>query len=149
MNLLISYASIIGKTAAEYDKRSKSVKYNNIKIKKYHRFDLQRKVVSHMTSSSWQNIPHVSYIYEPDITDFYEEFIKLIKKRQNTGCKISFNTIMMRIIIEGLLKAPDLNAYVEYNHKKGEGTTYILDEINISVAWQLPDGKMITPAVLN
>lgn len=118
----------------------------NIKIKK---FDLQRRVVAHMTTSSWQNIPHVSYIYEPDITDFYNKFTELAKERNNVGYKITFNTIMIKVIIEGLLMAPDLNSYIEYNHKKTEGLTHILDEINVSIPWLLSDGKMITPAITN
>lgn len=125
------------------------MKDKNIKIKKSERFDLQRRTVAHMTTSSWQNIPHVSYIYEPDITDFYNEFTKLAKKRNDVGYKITFNTIMIKVIIEGLLAAPDLNSYIEYNHKKSEGLVHILDEINVSIPWLLSDGKMITPPITN
>lgn len=121
----------------------------NIGIEKSERFDLQRRVVSHMTSSSWKNIPHVSYIYEPDITDFYNEFIKLAKKRNNIGYKTTFNTIMIKVIVEGLLVSHDLNSYIEYDHMKGEGLTYILDQINVSIPWLLSDGKMITPTIPN
>jgi len=113
------------------------------------RFDLQRKVVSHMTTKSWQNIPHVSYLYEPDITDFYNEFKILVDEKCNLEYKLSFNTIMLKVITEGLLNAPDLNSYVEYNYKKAEGMTHIFDEINISIPWLLPNGKMITPTISN
>lgn len=125
------------------------MKINNVEFSQCKRFDLQRKVVSHMTSTSWQHIPHVSYIYEPDITDFYNEFKMLAKERSTSGYKISFNTIMLKVITEGLLSAPELNSYIEYNHKKVEGMTHILKEINISVPWVLSDGKMITPAIPN
>jgi pyruvate/2-oxoglutarate dehydrogenase complex dihydrolipoamide acyltransferase (E2) component len=125
------------------------MKYNNIRLSKSNRFDLQRRVVSHMTAASWQNIPHVSYVYEPDITDFYNEFKKLVKERSRTGHKISFNTIMIKVIMEGLLKAPELNAYLEYNHKNTDGVIHILDSINVSMPWLLPDGRMITPIIHN
>lgn len=125
------------------------MKYNNIKVKTSERFDLQRRVVAHMTSSSWQNVPHVSYAYEPDITDFYNEFTKLAQKRKNAGRKITFNTVMIKVIIEGLLAAPDLNSYIGYNHKKTQGFTHIMDEINVSIPWLLADGRMITPAIHN
>ncbi len=125
------------------------MKFKNIRIKNSARFDLQRRVVSHMTSLSWQNIPHVSYIYEPDITDFYEEYDRLARDRSRTGRKISFNTIMLKVIIEGLLKAPRLNAYIEYKHKRTDGIIHILDSINISIPWLLPDGRMITPVIQN
>lgn len=119
------------------------------KFKHSKKFDLQRKVVSHITTVSWQNIPHISYIYEPDITDFYNEFKILVYEKRNSEYKLSFNTIMLKVITEGLLSAPDLNSYVEYNHKKTEGVTHVFDEINISIPWLLPDGKMITPTIPN
>ncbi len=40
-------------------------------------FDLQRRVVSHMTSSSWRTVPHVSFVYEPDVTEFIKVYQKL------------------------------------------------------------------------
>ncbi len=120
-----------------------------IKLKQSKRFDLQRKVVSHITTTSWQHIPHVSYIYEPDITDFYNEFKILSKEKSTLDYKISFNTVMIKVITEGLLSAPELNSYIEYNHKKGEGIIHILDEIHISIPWLLPNGKMITPTIPN
>lgn len=115
-----------------------------IKISKTVRFDLQRRAVSHMTSASWQNIPHVSYSYEPDITQLYEEFKKLAGKKKKLGKKLTFNTLLLKVIVEGLLAAPDLNAFIEYNHMKSEGLVHILENINISMPWLLPDGRMIT-----
>ncbi len=106
-------------------------------------FDLQRKIVSHATTTSWQNIPHVSYVYEPDITDFHNELSNLAKEHNTPESRISFNTIMLKVIAEGLLSAPELNSHLEYNFKTGTGTTHCFDEINISIPWLLPDGKMI------
>ncbi|WMT39697.1 2-oxo acid dehydrogenase subunit E2 [Paenibacillus sp. D2_2] len=119
----------------------------NIDVKETNRFDLQRRAVSYMTSESWQNVPHVTYVYEPDITDFYEEFKTLSKTRRDSGYKISVNTIMMKVITEGLLAAPNLNSYIEYDHTKTEGMTHILGKINMSIPWSLPDGRMITPTI--
>jgi pyruvate/2-oxoglutarate dehydrogenase complex dihydrolipoamide acyltransferase (E2) component len=124
--------------------RSDFVNNKDIKIRETVRFDLQRRAVSHMTSASWQNIPHVTYIYEPDITDFFDEFKKLAKARNNLGQKLTFNTMMIKIIVEGLLAAQDLNSYIKYNYKKSEGSAYILENINVSIPWLLPDGRMIT-----
>lgn len=112
-------------------------------------FDLQRSVVSHMVSESWRNVPHVSYLYEPDITDFYKEFQALVKKKNGIGQKISLNTIMIRVIVEGLKSSPKLNALISYNHKKGKGILNTCNNINVSVPWLLSDGRMITPVILN
>ena len=37
-------------------------------------FGIQRKIVANMTSESWETIPHVTYMYEPDVTDFMREY---------------------------------------------------------------------------
>lgn len=123
--------------------------FNGVKPQKTVLFDIQRKVVSHKTTASWQHIPHVPFLYEPDITNFYDEFKILSQRKNKQGRKVSFNTIMIKTAIEGLLSAPVLNSYIEYNHKKAEGTIYILSSINISIPWLLKDGRMITPTILN
>ena len=110
-------------------------------------FDIQRMVVSHMTSKSWMNVPHVSYLYEPDITDFYSKFLEISNEEIALGQKLSFNTIMMRVIVEGLKAAPELNAIISYQHKNGEGTIKKCRNINICLPWLLPDGRMITPVI--
>lgn len=112
-------------------------------------FDLQRRVVAHMTTKSWMNVPHVSYMYEPDITEFYWEYQKFTDKKSDVAAILSFNTLIIRALIEGLRSAPKLNASISYNHKKGEGKLEFYDEINICVPWLLPDGRMITPVIQN
>lgn len=119
------------------------MKMKKIKLKQSKIFDLQRSVVAYATTTSWKNIPHVSYIYEPDITEFYKEFKVLSEERAKIGSKISFNTIMLKAIVTGLLAAPELNSFIEYSYHKGAGTTHICDEINLSIPWVLPDDKMI------
>ena len=50
------------------------------KILKTEHFGIQRKIVANMTTESWQNIPHVTYTYEPDVTEFMIEY-KIRKRR--------------------------------------------------------------------
>ncbi len=121
----------------------------NIKIRESVIFDTQRKGVAHLTASSWRNVPHVSYIYEPDITNFYNEYISLSKERLNLGYKITFNTLMIKLVVEGLLKAPKLNSHVKYNHISSNGILQIFDEINVAMPWIGPDGRLINPNVLD
>ena len=68
-------------------------------------FDIQRKIVAHMTSESWQKIPHVAYVYEPDVSKFFQEFRSMNSDGSRTQ-KITFNTLMLRTIVEGLKAAP-------------------------------------------
>jgi pyruvate dehydrogenase E2 component (dihydrolipoamide acetyltransferase) len=121
----------------------------NIAIKEMKPFDLQRKIVSFMTSSSWKEVPLVSYLYEPDVTDFYEEYLKLSnsRKKSTEAQKITFNTLLLKTLIEGLLASPELNSLLEYSHKTVNGRLYICDDINISLPWMLADGRMITPII--
>jgi len=94
--------------------------------------------------------PHVTYLYEPDITDFYAEFNNLVAERSQMATephKISFNTIMLKAIVEGLLAAPKLNSLLEYNHRTTDGRLLVCADINISLPWLLADGRMITPII--
>lgn len=56
---------------------------------------------------------------------------------------------MIKVIVEGLLAAPNLNSYLEYDHETCEGTLHVLDEINVAIPWILPSGAHITPSILN
>jgi len=110
-------------------------------------FDLQRKVVSHMVSESWRAVPHVTYLYEPDITDFYAGYLECHARRNAAGEKLTFNTLVLYAVTEGLKAAPELNAHIEYDHRRGRGTLRLCGDVNISVPWTLPDGRMITPVL--
>ena len=85
-----------------------------MKITRTEHFDIQRKIVANMTTESWEQIPHVAYVYEADVTDLMTEFKKL---RSTSKTKITLNTVLMKAIIEGL---------------------------NISMPMLLPDGRMMT-----
>lgn len=68
-----------------------------MKITRTEHFDIQRKIVANMTTESWEQIPHVAYVYEADVTDLMTEF----KKLRSTGkTKITLNTVLMKAIIE-------------------------------------------------
>jgi Pyruvate/2-oxoglutarate dehydrogenase complex, dihydrolipoamide acyltransferase (E2) component, and related enzymes len=122
---------------------------HKIRLRKSVVFNLQRKIISYKVTESWQSVPHVSYLYEPDITDFYREYKTLTGSGADLKPKITLNTIMIRAIIEGLESAPELNSLISYHHKKGEGMLHICKEINISVPWLLPNGSMISPTLFN
>jgi pyruvate dehydrogenase E2 component (dihydrolipoamide acetyltransferase) len=105
-------------------------------------FDIRQKVVSTSTSSGWM-VPHVSYIYEADATELMIEFDKLIHNK-TVDNKITFNTILMRVVIEGIKAAPCVNAHVFYNKWLSSGNIKIIDRIDINTPVLLPDKRMIT-----
>jgi len=64
-------------------------------------------------------MPHVSYVYEPDITDFYPAYETLAAAEATESRRISFNTIMLKVLVEGLLAVPKLNSLIEYDYSTG------------------------------
>lgn len=112
---------------------------------KVEHFGIQRKIVAHMTSRSWQEIPHVAVVYEPDVTDFFDTFRTLQKQRLALGKgKLTFNTLMLKVIVEGLKAAPQLNSTLEFNPKNVTGVLTRREDIDVSIPWTLPTGEMMT-----
>ena len=112
------------------------------KISKTTHFGIQRKIVANMTTESWHDVPHVTYIYEPDVTRFLE-----ILKEMNSEpgrAKITINTVLLKVITEGVKAAPQVNAHIEFNKRFVSGTIKEMKDINISVPWILPSGEMMT-----
>jgi len=112
-----------------------------MKITRTEHFDIQRKIVANMTTESWEQIPHVAYVYEADVTDLMTEFKKL---RSTSKTKITLNTVLMKAIIEGLKAAPVMNSHLNYNRKLVRGELKTFENINISMPMLLPDGRMMT-----
>ncbi len=120
-------------------------KLTTINIEK---FSTERKIISYMTTKSWQTIPHVSYMYEPDITNFIDEFKKL-KEEDKSLKNVSINSLMLKVFSEGLKFAPKLNAHISYDQNTGEGEIHTIKDINVNMPWILPSGKMMTISINN
>ncbi len=112
------------------------------------RFKIMRKIVAHITTESWDKIPHCSFIYDPDVTEFMEEY-KALKSKNLPQQNITFNSLMLKVIVEGLKAAPHLNAYVQYNKVNSRGTVDIIEEINISMPCKVDEENTITINVQN
>lgn len=106
-------------------------------------FGIQRKIVANMTTESWANVPHVTYNYEPDVTEFMIEY-----KRLNEDCppekKVTLNTLMLKIIVEGLKADPIMNSHIEFDRKLVRGEIHTFENIDISMPMVLPSGEMMT-----
>lgn len=113
------------------------------RLLKQEHFGIQRKMVAAMTAESWKTIPHVTYIYEPNVTRFFDEYKKLNKYRTLDN-KITFNTLIIKAITEGLKAAPIMNSHIEYSPNLVKGTLKTYEDINISMATILPSGEMMT-----
>ncbi|MBR6567161.1 MAG: 2-oxo acid dehydrogenase subunit E2 [Clostridia bacterium] len=113
------------------------------RLLKEEHFGIQRKMVAAMTEESWKNIPHVTFIYEPEVSRFFNEY-KKINLGRSAEEKITFNTLMIKAITEGIKEAPVMNSHIEYNSALVRGTVKTYENINISMATILPSGEMMT-----
>ena len=76
-------------------------------------FDIQRKIVANMTSESWEQIPHVSYLYEADVTDSIKSMISIPKDLIDGG----FNLANIAEIGITSIAMPAITAF----HVNGDG----------------------------
>lgn len=104
-------------------------------------FDIQRKIVANMTSESWEQIPHVSYVYEADVTDLLKVY-RQVKESAKTN--ITINTVLIKLIVESLKAAPKLNSHLDFKRRLVQGELKTFDSINVSMPMLLPDGRMMT-----
>lgn len=113
------------------------------KVKEEH-FGIARKIVSNMTSESWETIPHATMTYDADVTELFKEVKKLNEGVTDKSKKITINTVMLKIICEGLKVAPKMNTHLEFNRKLVRGKLIYFDHIDISMPMVLPTGEMMT-----
>lgn len=116
---------------------------SNSKVIRQEHFGIARKIVSNMTAESWETIPHAVISYEPEITEFLE-VIKEINKDKTKESRLTINTVMLRVIVEGIKACPAINSHIKFNRKlvRGEVTTF--ENIDISMPMILKTGEMMT-----
>lgn len=111
-------------------------------------FGLARKIVANMTAESWETIPHSCAIYEPEVTGFLDE-LKKINAELPKEQRVSVNTAMLKLVIEGLKAAPKLNAHIEFNRRFVKGHVKYMKNIDISQPVILKTGEMMTLTIRN
>lgn len=113
-------------------------------VYKTENFKITREIVSNMTAQSWEEIPHTTMTYEADATELLEEIKRLNDERAQGEDKITINTVMLKIICEGLKAAPKMNTTLDFNRKLVRGTLKYHDQIDISMPMILHTGEMMT-----
>ena len=92
--------------------------------------DVRSRVFSNALVNAQREIPAVCCNYNADITALWEEYENL---KKNCGYALPFNTLMIRILVEGLKAAPRLNAHIEYKHLSTSGRLIIKKHIDVTV----------------
>ncbi len=101
-------------------------------------FPVKARVSSNVLVNSQKNIPNAGYNLEADITKFWAEFKKL---QSECDYHLSFNTLMMRVLVECLKENPRLNAHLKYNHFASAGKLIIKKHIDVAMPVLLDTGE--------
>ncbi len=106
--------------------------------------DRMRKLMAEHMVMSKQISPHVTNVFETDVTSLvlWREKVKaLIEKRE--GIKLTYMPVFIEAVARAIKKFPLINASVD-------GTKMIIKKaINIGVAVALPSGNLIVPVIKN
>lgn len=115
----------------------------NPRVINHEHFGIARKIVSNMTAESWETIPHAVVTYEPEVTKFLD-VIKEINKDKSKEERLTINTVMLRVIVEGIKACPAINAHINFNRRLVRGEVKTFENIDISMPMILKSGEMMT-----
>ena len=115
----------------------------NSKVINHEHFGIARKIVSNMTAESWETIPHAVVSYEPEVTKFLD-VIKEINKDKSKEERLTINTVMLKVIVEGIKACPAINAHINFNRRLVRGEVKTFENIDISMPMILKSGEMMT-----
>lgn len=115
----------------------------NSRVINHEHFGIARKIVSNMTAESWETIPHAVVTYEPEVTEFLD-VIKEINKDKSKEERLTINTVMLRVIVEGIKACPAINAHINFNRRLVRGEVKTFENIDISMPMILKTGEMMT-----
>ncbi len=106
-------------------------------------FDISRKIIANMTSESWKTIPHVCIVYDADVS-LLMDVLQNYNHDHASAERISFNSVILRVLIEGIKTCPDMNGHIRYSPWLVSGKVTTLEHIDISFPIVYGDGKMTT-----
>lgn len=108
--------------------------------------NIKRRMNGYVLTENQRNQPQAAYSYEIDVTEMWEEYKKL---KETCGYKLSFNTIIMMAMVEGLKAAPRLNAHINFNHLRCCGTIIIKKHIDVAMPVMLDSGDTFPVKILH
>ena len=111
--------------------------------------ELARRLVAFSTANGWSAIPHMSFTYEPDVTDLMEVYESMREDfAAKYGHRLTVNTLMLKILAEGIKLAPRMNASInlpkDIDPATYDGEFIMHDSIDVAVPWHLPDDATLS-----
>ena len=106
-------------------------------------FDISRKIIANMTLEGWKTIPHVCIIYDANVS-FLMDALQSYNRDRSTAERIRFNSVILRILIEGIKACPGMNGHIQFSPWLVSGKVTRLKHIDISLPITFGEGKMTT-----
>ncbi|HQE82668.1 MAG TPA: 2-oxo acid dehydrogenase subunit E2 [Candidatus Hydrogenedentes bacterium] len=118
-----------------------------VAVKEVISFDVFRKAVAYKTTESWRTVPHAAVQVDLDVTEVMGCLEKAKRDPAYAGVNVTLNTVMLKVVTEGLKASPRMNAHLRYNPKNTVGELVVFDDINIAVPFLTDDFRMVTPVL--
>ena len=106
--------------------------------------EVKKKCNGYVLSSSTTQ-PAASYHYDLDVTKMWEEYQTL---KAECEYSLSFNTIIVKSMIEGLKIAPRLNAHIDFKPFSISGRLIVKEHMNIAMPVLLDSGETFPVNIL-
>ena len=107
------------------------------------RFGLERKIIANMTSAGWRHTPHVCFVYEAEATRLLEVLQEINAGRGDAGA-ITVNTLMLKIVTEGIKACPQMNGHLHYSELFVHGHVTTFEQIDVTMPAMLDAHTMMT-----
>ena len=99
---------------------------------------LRRRIAERLTSS-WTEIPHITYVEAVDVTDLEALRAELNRRDHPSGVRLTILPFLARAITLAVGEQPRLNAHYD----AAAQALSVFDAVHIGVATQTPDGLMV------
>ncbi len=99
---------------------------------------LRRRIAERLTSS-WTQIPHITYVDAVDVTELEVLRAELNRRGHDSGGRVTILPFLVRAIVVAVAEQPRLNSHYD-------GTTRTLstfDAVHVGIATQTDDGLMV------
>ncbi len=105
------------------------------------RFALPRQIIGNMTLAGWRHAPHAGFFFETDATQMLE-MLREINAGRGADEAITINTVMLKIIAEGIKACPRMNGHIRFSELLARGRVTIFEQIDATVPVML-DGTLV------
>ncbi len=101
-----------------------------------------RRRISERLTSSWTEIPHITYVEAVDATELEALRAELNRRARPEETRLSLLPFVVRALVLACREQPLLNAH----HDAGAGTVTRFEAVHVGIATQTPDG-LVVPVV--